>query len=114
MIIFFLIGNDLSGENMKNNYIRTDLANESLGNALVDKDYRKESYHKNRVHVEQFEILQKQDFYPHDIGKYVEIGFHDYHDIKDLSDCFEKELVALIKAATDKEDPLILYVGLGK
>ena len=86
---------------------------ESLQDATVDKDYKKKSYKEGNVNVESFEILQKSDLYPHDIGHYVEISFEDYSDMEDLSRCFQRELVHFITGATSLQDPLILFVGLG-
>lgn len=98
---------------MKNSYTKSDLAIESLQNATLDKDYKKKTYDEGSVHVEVFEILQKSQNYPHDVGVYVEMSFEDYQDIDNLSVCFQRELTHFIKSASNKQDPLILYVGLG-
>lgn len=98
---------------MKKYYARSDLAIESLAYATKDKDYKHEVEKSASITIEKFEILNKSDLYPHEIGEYIEISFPDYQDIEGISRHFEKHLVTFIKSKTKKIDPLILYVGLG-
>lgn len=113
MIIFFLIVKDYCGDIMKNSYTRSDLAIESLAQAIENKDYKHKELHDHTITIESFEILQRSEYYPHEVGEYVEISFPNYHDISILSTHFEKQLTTFIKQATSSPDPLILYVGLG-
>lgn len=113
MIIFFLFGKDYYGENMKKYYTRSDLAIESLANAIKDKDYKHEEKQDGDIVIETFEILQTSDLYPHEIGQYVEISFPDYQNLSTIENHFESKLTDFIKQATSQLDPLILVVGLG-
>lgn len=107
------MGNDYSGEIMKNYYTRSDLAVESLAYATKDKDYKHDIKKDGTITIESFEILQKSDLYPHDVGHYVEMSFPDYQDTDILVSHFQKQLQHFIKSLTNKIDPLILFVGLG-
>lgn len=98
---------------MRKYYTRSDLAIESLTYAIKDKDYRHKVENEGNIKIETFEILNKSELYPHDIGEYVEISFQDYQNIDRLSYHFESQLTTMIKAKTHCIDPLILYVGLG-
>lgn len=101
------------GEIMKKYYSRSDLATESLKNAIKDKDYRHSQVTYDGVIVESFEIMGKSDAYPHDVGNYVEIIFDDYTKQDTIISVMKKQLKTYIKAQCSKLDPLILYVGLG-
>lgn len=101
------------GEIMKKYYSRSDLATESLKNATKDKDYRHFKEVIEDVIVESFEILDKSDEYPHEIGNYVEVIFDDYSKSHTIISILKGQLKKYIKAHTQKLDPLILYVGLG-
>ncbi len=103
----------ISGEIMKKYYSRSDLATESLKNATKDKDYRRFKEVVNDVIVERFEILSKNDYYPQEIGNYVEIIFDDYTKSDTIISIIKGQLKKYIKAHTNKLDPLVLYVGLG-
>ncbi len=107
------MGNAYIGEIMKNYYTRSDLAIESLGQAVKDKDYKYDKEKDGNITIERFEILQKSDLYPHEVGHYVEMSFPDYQDISILSLHFQKQLQRFIKSLTNKLDPLILVIGLG-
>ncbi len=98
---------------MKKYYSRSDLAVESLKNATKDKDYRHQKKIINDVIVESFDILDKSELYPHEIGNYVEVIFEDYSHSDTIISIVKDQLKAYIKAHTKKMDPLILYVGLG-
>lgn len=98
---------------MRKYYTRSDLAIESLAYATQGKDYHHEIEQSGAITIEKFEILNKSDLYPHEIGEYIEISFPDYQDIDKISEYFEKQLTTFIKSKTKKIDPLILYVGLG-
>ncbi|MCD7894022.1 MAG: GPR endopeptidase [Erysipelotrichaceae bacterium] len=98
---------------MNKYYTRSDLAIESLGKAILDKDYKHSQKRVNQILVETFEILRKSDLYPHDVGHYIELSFENYDDIATLSNQLKKQLIALIKQKSHKKDPLILFVGLG-
>lgn len=113
MIIFFYFGKDYYGENMKKYYTRSDLAIESLRYATQDKDYRHHKEKENNITIEKFEILNKSDLYPHEIGEYVEMSFPDYSDTSTLSKHFQKQLNQFIRSLTKKLDPTLLFVGLG-
>lgn len=113
MIIIFLFGNDYCGDKMKNYYTRSDLAIESLSKATKDKDYKHEVIHDNDITIETFEILQTSEYYPHEIGQYVEMSFVDYQNMHILTQHFQKQLSIFIKSVTHKLDPFILFIGLG-
>lgn len=98
---------------MKKYYTRSDLAIESLTYATKDKDYKHDVKHDHHITIETFEILNKSDLYPHEIGEYVEMSFLDYTEISILSHHFQKQLNQFIKSLTKKLNPCILYVGLG-
>lgn len=98
---------------MKKYYTRSDLAIESLTYAVKDKDYKHHIETDHDVTIETFEILQTSEYYPHEIGQYVEMSFVDYQHIDILIQHFQKHLTRFIKSLTNKVDPLILYVGLG-
>lgn len=98
---------------MKKYYTRSDLAIESLVHATKDKDYKHYEQKDKSITIETFEILQTSEYYPHEIGQYVEISFPDYQDLSTISFHFEKQLSKFIKSKVNKLDPLILYVGLG-
>lgn len=98
---------------MKNEYSRSDLAIESLAYATKDKDYTHDVYQDHSITIETFEILNKSDLYPHDIGKYIEMSFPDYQDMTILTQHFQKQLQSFIKSLTNKIDPCLLYIGLG-
>jgi len=98
---------------MKNYYTRSDLAIESLSHAIQDKDYKHHEMTDGDIKIETFEILQKSDLYPHEVGQYVEISFPNYQDLSRISHHFQKQLYTFIKAKVKKLDPLILFVGLG-
>ena len=57
---------------MKKYYTRSDLAIESLAHAIQDKDYKHDEKKDGDITIETFEILQKSDLYPHEVGQYVE------------------------------------------
>ena len=101
------------GENMKKYYSRSDLAMESLKNAIQNQDYRHQQKHYDGVIVESFEIMNKSESYPHDVGNYVEIIFDDYTRQDKVIEVMKEQLKTYIKAECQKLDPLILYVGLG-
>lgn len=113
MIIFFLFVNDYYGDMMKKYSIRSDLAIESLAYASKDKDYKHEIFCDGHIKIEKFDILNKSDLYPHEIGLYYEISFDHYQDLDQLSLHFQKILSQLIKSQTSKLDPLLFYIGLG-
>lgn len=113
MIIFFYFGKYIYGETMKNYYIRSDLATETLERAKENKDYRRRVVEENNIKVESFEILQTSDQYPHGKGHYVEITFKDYENVDTISKHFEGTLQHFIKSMTNTVDPLILVIGLG-
>lgn len=98
---------------MNKYYTRSDLAIESLAYATKDKDYKHEEKKDGNVTIETFDILQTSSFYPHEIGKYIEISFPDYQDFQKISQHFKKHLSLLIKEKVKKIDPRILFVGLG-
>ena len=98
---------------MKKYYTRSDLAIESLTHAIKDKDYKHKVKEDGSIKIETFEILQKSDLYPHEIGKYVEMSFPDYQEISTLTYHFQKQLTEFIKEQTHKLDPILLIVGLG-
>lgn len=98
---------------MKKYYTRSDLAIESLAHATKDKDYKHYELKDKSITIETFEILQTSEYYPHEIGQYVEISFPDYQDISTISFHFEKQLSKFIRSKVNKLDPLILFVGLG-
>ena len=98
---------------MKKYYTRSDLAIESLAFATQDKDYTHHEVKDGNITIETFEILKTSDFYPHEVGKYVEMSFPDYQDMSTLSKHFEKQLSSFIHEKTKNLDPLILFVGLG-
>jgi spore protease len=96
---------------MKDYYNSSDLANESLARAIEKKDYHKSIEIVNDIKIEVFEILRKNKIYPHDIGKYVEISFQDFNKDEIIKQC-SLQINQFIKEI-NKQDPLILIVGLG-
>lgn len=96
---------------MQKYYIRSDLALESLESAKEKEDYHRECKEIDGIKIETFEILRKNNYYPHEVGKYVEISFNDYNDELIHHCC--KQLKEFITSSTDKIDPLIMIVGLG-
>lgn len=98
---------------MKKYYTRSDLAIESLAHAIQDKDYKHDEKKDGDITIETFEILQKSDLYPHEVGQYVEISFPDYQNVSTIAKHFEQQLSLFIKEKTKKIDPMILFVGLG-
>lgn len=98
---------------MKKYYTRSDLAVESLVGAIKDKDYKHNVEKDHSITVESFEILQKSEHYPHEIGQYVEMSFPDYQELSIISQQFQKHLKAFIQSSTSSIDPHILFVGLG-
>lgn len=98
---------------MNKYYPRSDLAIESLAKAVLDKDYKHSQQTINNISIETFEILRISDLYPHNIGHYIEMSFPDYENIATLSQQLKKQLSSLIKQKTLKNDPFILFAGLG-
>ncbi len=113
MIIIFFVVHNKYGEKMNKYYTRSDLANESLEKAILNKDYKHHQITINQIQIETFEILRRSDLYPHNIGHYIEISFPNYEDIATLSMQFKKQLSSLIKQKMQNKDPLILFAGLG-
>lgn len=98
---------------MSKYYTRSDLAIESLSYATKDKDYKHQRKEDGLVAIETFDILQTSEYYPHEVGRYIEISFHDYQELEKISYHFQKQLSSLIKEKTQKLDPQILIIGLG-
>lgn len=98
---------------MKKYYTRSDLALETLTCAKEKEDYQRYVKQIGDIQIEIFEILRKNELYPHEIGKYVELSFKDY-DAKDeiIHQCTQ-QIKTFITSLTNKIDPLIMIVGLG-
>lgn len=98
---------------MNKYYTRSDLAVESLAQAVKDKDYKHQVKQDGDITIESFQILQTSDLYPHEVGQYVEISFPDYLSFSTISRYFQKQLSAFIKEKTQSIDPTLFFVGLG-
>lgn len=98
---------------MNNDYIRSDLALESLIYAKEKEDYHRKCEKIKNITIETFEILRKKDSFPHAIGKYIEISFKDFSYQEDLIEICTKQLRKLIQSFHLKRDPFIMIVGLG-
>lgn len=98
---------------MKKVNFRSDLAIESLSEAIENKDYKHSEEVEGNIKIEKFEILQRSLLYPHDCGKYIEMSFPDYQDMDIIIHHMTHQLQTFIKQSSSKVDPLILFVGLG-
>lgn len=97
---------------MRKYYNTSDLAIESLEKAKEKEDYKRNVKKIEDITIETFEILRKNDYYPHEIGKYVELSFHDFKNKDEIIKQCSLQIKEFIKAET-KEDPLIMVIGLG-
>lgn len=98
---------------MKKYYIRSDLALESLVYAKEKEDYHRTCEEIHNIKIETFEILRKNNLYPHEVGKYIEISFEDYLNMDEVIKQCSNRLKDLITSMTKKIDPLIMVIGLG-
>ena len=57
---------------MKKYNNKTDLANESLKQAVLNHDYQLNQYKQGHISIEHFKILKTNDLYPH--GDFIPVG----------------------------------------
>lgn len=98
---------------MQKYYTRSDLANESLEKAKEKEDYQRTVKEIDHVKIETFEILRRNDLYPHEIGKYIELSFKDYDEIDSIIQQSTLQIKQLIQESVSKIDPLVMIIGLG-
>lgn len=98
---------------MQKYYTRSDLAIESLSQAKEKEDYQRTVKNIDSIQIETFEILRKNELYPHEIGKYVELSFNDYEAKEEIIKQCTKQIKEFICDSVNKIDPLIMIVGLG-
>lgn len=111
MFILIFIVNNTNGDNMKNKYRNSDLALESLSEAVLDEDYTYSYEEQDDIKVEVYKIIKESHHYSK--GSYIEISFNTYNHMNTIIQLMSKYLTGLIHNLVHKEDPVIVVVGLG-